>query len=79
MTISLRVEHGAVVFPEGICPPDGTVVQIVLPAERSPQQRTQPFRLRTFKGDGLLPGVTLADTASLWSVLDSDGKFSQLF
>lgn len=32
--------------------------------------RREPFRLRTFHGDGLLPGVDLDDTAALLDVMD---------
>jgi hypothetical protein len=33
-------------------------------------ERREPFRLRTFHGDGLLPGVDLDDTAALLDLMD---------
>lgn len=32
--------------------------------------RREPFRMRTFRGDGLLPGVDLDDTAALLDLMD---------
>lgn len=32
--------------------------------------RSEPFRMRTFQGDGLQPGVDLDDTAALLDLMD---------
>jgi hypothetical protein len=32
--------------------------------------RREPFRMRTFHGDGLLPGVDLDDTSALLDLMD---------
>jgi hypothetical protein len=36
----------------------------------APATRREPFRMPTFRGDGLRPGVDLDDTASLLDVMD---------
>lgn len=34
----------------------------------------EPFRLRPFTGDGLLPGVDVDDSASLLTLMDADDR-----
>jgi len=70
MTITATVENNQIALPPGVDLPDGTVVEIVLPADREATlvgERT--VRLPTFKGDGLQPGVDLADSRSLRELL----------
>jgi hypothetical protein len=43
-----------------------------------PERIVGAVRLPTFKGDGLQPGVDLDDSCSLRSILDSDGRTSQI-
>ncbi len=40
-------------------------------ARVEPSARSKPIRFKTFKGDGLHPGVDLDDSASLVEMMDS--------
>jgi hypothetical protein len=79
MTFSAKVHDNRIALPPEIRLPDGTDVEIVLPTEHEQALRVVgAVRLPTFKGDGLQPGVDLGDSRSLGSILDSDGRTSQL-
>lgn len=44
-------------------------------ARRHQAPKKRPIKLTTFKGEGLQPGVDLDDSASLWDLMDSPGKW----
>jgi hypothetical protein len=79
MSITVKVRNGSVTLPPDLNIPDGTEVEIVVPAAALRDgTRAHPVRLPTFNGDGLQPGVNLDDSRATRRSLDESGKFSQL-
>ena len=79
MRITAKVHDNRIALPPEIRLPDGTEVEIVLPPEHEQALRVVgAVRLPTFRGDGLQPGVDLDNSRSLRSMLDSDGRTSQI-
>jgi hypothetical protein len=79
MSIIAKVQKGSVTLPPDLCLPDGTEVEIIVPAGALHNGAPRPpVRLPVFNGGGLHPGVNLDDSRSLRRLLDESGKLSQL-
>jgi hypothetical protein len=79
MSITAKVRHGSVTLPPDLNIPDGTEVEIVVPATALRDgTRAYPVRLPGFNGGGLQPGVNLDDSRATRRLLDESSKFSQL-
>ena len=79
MSITTKILHGSVTLPSDLNLPDGTEVEIVIPAS-APRNGppTRPVCLPVFQGGGLQPGVNLDDSRPTRRLLDASGKLSQL-
>jgi hypothetical protein len=79
MSITGKIHHGSVILPPDLKIPDGTEVEIIIPAAtlRTGSQ-TSPVHLPVFGGGGLQPGVNLDDSRATRRLLDEFGKLSQL-
>ena len=79
MSITVKIHHGSIALPPHLNIPEGTEVQIVIPATALQNgTRAQPVRLPVFNGGGLQPGVNLDDSRAIRQLLDDSGKLSQL-
>jgi hypothetical protein len=79
MSITAKIHRGSVTLPPDLNLPDGTEVEIVIPATALPNgPRAHPVRLPVFNGGGLQPGVNLDDSRATRRLLDQSGKLSQL-
>jgi hypothetical protein len=79
MSITAKIYRGSLTLPPGLNIPDGTEVEIVIPAAALRNGLdTHPVRLPVFNGDGLQPGVNLDDSRATRRLLDEFGKLSQL-
>ena len=78
MSITAKIHHGSVTLPPELNLPDGTEVEIVVPAAGN-GARTRPVQLPVFNGGGLQPGVHLDDSRALRRLLlDDSDKLPQL-
>ena len=78
MSITAKIHHGSVTLPPELNLPEGTEVEIIIPAADRNGLRAQPVRLPVFNGGGLQPGVNLDDSRAARRLLDESGKLPQL-
>jgi hypothetical protein len=79
MSITAKVQHGSVPLPPDLNLPDGTEVEIIIPANASHNgAQVHPVRLPVFNGGGLQPGVNLDDSRAIRRLVDDPRKVSQL-
>jgi hypothetical protein len=79
MSITAKVHNGAVILPSALHLPDGTEVEVIIPAVTPHHDpRTEPVHLPTFHGDGLMPGIDLEDRQAIRRQCDEPGKRSQM-
>jgi hypothetical protein len=77
MSVTARIENGSVILPPGLKIPDGTEVEIIIPAAPHKCAPASPVQLPAFNGGGVHPGVNLDDSRAMRRLLD-DSKLSQL-
>jgi hypothetical protein len=79
VSITAKVFHGSVLLPPDLNLPDGTEVEVIIPANAPcDSAHAHPVRLPAFNGGGLQPGVNLDDSRAIRRVLDDPEKVSQL-
>ena len=79
MSITVKIKNGSATLPSDLKIPDGTEVEIIIPAHaRTSGQERPDVRLPVFDGGGTQPGVSLEDTVAVRRVLEQSGKNSQL-
>lgn len=78
MRTTLNLEDGLISEAKRVAQETGTTLTAVIEdalrerlARRRESARGQPVRLPTFRGEGLLPGVDLDDSASLRDLMDA--------